>query len=505
MGAFCTPQTMTLPSYQETVEGTELPSWVSAGGRELYEQARNIAQSPFPQYMGDRTATYEDISGEEAMQYRNLDTRDTFDPFSGKYYFGGQEMADKEAYETAREEYFTPFRTGEIDFSNVMDRPEGGFGEGVAAGLYRDAPDSAGVYSDSGYIYDAMGKPIYALGDSEEAKAFNEDPSRKAYADQIIPFMTDVKSYEDLEGGFQDFEAGMGVKRSRLTPDEQRALATLRDTSYEDFLQGKDLDGDGTISDAERAESMQGILGTIGKGYLGTKDDGTARTYQDLYGDLLGGEFTIGEGTEAQKYMDIYSDAIDPAVRDIQRRTAEEQKDLAARAAQMGAFGGSRMGIQQALLESEGIQGEADLRKTALADALGFAAGRFDADRLARMDADAAARAAYETEEKGRISAMDQYKDMALTTRQLQEQQAQGLITAGEAQRLLDQKALDIAYADYLDQREYPQEMLNFALGALQGVPYETLSKGYRLTEQDQLAPSVYGQAVGGLGAIASL
>ena len=47
--------------------------------------------------------------------------------------------------------------------------------------------------------------------------------------------------------------------------------------------------------------------------------------------------------------------------------------------------------------------------------------------------------------------------------------------------------------------------MLNFALGALQGVPYETLSKGYRLTEQDQLAPSVYGQAVGGLGAIASL
>ena len=37
-----------------------------------------------------------------------------------------------------------------------------------------------------------------------------------------------------------------------------------------------------------------------------------------------------------------------------------------------------------------------------------------------------------------------------------------------------------MAYGDYLEQRNYPQEQLNFALGALQGVPYETRTIGIR-------------------------
>ena len=100
MGGNCTTPTMTtLPSYTETVKGTELPAFVAAGGRELYDQARNLAFQPFPEYGGPRSATYDDISGATEMGFNMVDTRDGFDPTTGQYYFNDQIMADKDAYE----------------------------------------------------------------------------------------------------------------------------------------------------------------------------------------------------------------------------------------------------------------------------------------------------------------------------------------------------------------------------------------------------------------------
>ena len=58
MGAICTNQPIQLPDYKETVTGTTLPGFVAAGGKELYEQARELSKSPFPQFQGERIATY---------------------------------------------------------------------------------------------------------------------------------------------------------------------------------------------------------------------------------------------------------------------------------------------------------------------------------------------------------------------------------------------------------------------------------------------------------------
>ena len=89
----------------------------------------------------------------------------------------------------------------------------------------------------------------------------------------------------------------------------------------------------------------------------------------------------------------------------------------------------------------------------------------------------------------------------------LKEEEAMGLISGGEARRRLDQAALDLAYADYLEQRQYPREMVNYALGVLKGVPYE--QKQYSLTkgvtaQPGADSPSIYGQTIGGLGSLAS-
>ncbi len=68
----------------------------------------------------------------------------------------------------------------------------------------------------------------------------------------------------------------------------------------------------------------------------------------------------------------------------------------------------------------------------------------------------------------------------------------------------MDQRALDLAYSDYVEQRERPYQMANFALGALQGVPYETRTIGLEEGRQYAQSPSIYGQTIGGLGSLAS-
>ena len=59
MGAMCATSTINLPSYGETVGGTTLPAWVSAGGRALFEQSAELAKSPYPLYKGQRIASYD--------------------------------------------------------------------------------------------------------------------------------------------------------------------------------------------------------------------------------------------------------------------------------------------------------------------------------------------------------------------------------------------------------------------------------------------------------------
>jgi len=379
MAGGCNQSFLNLPSYGETVGGTTLPAWVSAGGKALFENAAAIAGSPYPQYSGSRIATYDG---------------------------------------------------------------------------------------------------------------------------------------------------------SKLTPEERQAASILSEGagSYEPYL-----------NESERlAQGLgQGYDSASRSDLLGPAYQGASR--QDLLGDyqgatrqeLLGDDFSL---ESAQPYLDIYQGAADPAVREVERQTQLAQNNARAKAAMSGSFGGSRLGISEAMLGSEGAIAAGDLRAKAAQEGLGFAANRFDtdragrfsaeqtmrsgaeqdrsarfnaesamrgqydADRASRFGAEDALRSAYATEEGARQTQQNIYQNMAPMVQGLQEQAAAGLISTGEARRRLDQMALDMAYSDYTDQRNYPQQMVNFALGALQGTPYNTTNYSQTMQQQYAAQPSVYGQAIGALG-----
>jgi hypothetical protein len=439
MGGFCTQSYENIPSYTESIEGTTLPAWVSAGGKALFENAAAIASSPYPQYSGQRIASYDGskLTPEEQRAARILSEG------AGSY-----------------EPYL-----------NEAERLAQGLGQGY---------DSA--------------------------------------------------SRSELLG-----PAYQGASRSELLGDYQGASR-------------QDLIGD------YQGASRQDLIGD----YQGATRE-----------ELLGDPFSL---ESAQPFLDMYQGAADPAVREVERQTALAQNAARASAAKSGAFGGSRLGISEAMLGSEGATAAGDLRARAAQEGLGFAANRFDTDRAgrfqaeqtmragaeadraarfgaesalrsgaeadrsarfgaesamrsgaeadrsarfgaesamrgqydtdrsARFGAEDALRSAYTTEEGARLQQQSIYQSMGPMIQGLQEQAAAGLISTGEARRKLDQMALNLAYGDYEQQRAYPQQMVNFALGALQGTPYNTTSYGNTLTQQYAAQPSIYGQSIGALG-----
>ena len=262
---------------------------------------------------------------------------------------------------------------------------------------------------------------------------------------------------------------------SRLTDDERQGMSILR-KGAESYMPYMNRAGE--------------VADTLGAGY-----DPMSRE------ELMGDPFSL---ESAQPYMDIYQSAMDPAVREIEEQTLRAQNDARARASTGGGAFGSRLGIMEGTVAGEGAQAAGDLRAGAAREGLGFASGRFDTDRQARFGADTQARQAYETNEASRIQQMDAYQGMAPMVQDLQTQAAAGLIGAGEARRQLDQQALDLAYADYLDQKMYPQEMLNFTLGALAGTPYNTINRSYGTGSQMTANPSLFGQTLAGMGGLAS-
>lgn len=330
--------------------------------------------------------------------------------------------------------------------------------------------------------------------------------------------------------------ASYGADGNLLTEDEQLAAQILRDGagSYQPFL-----------------DKASGVADTLGQGFDGATrgellgDPYSGMSESDLMGnyqgasrdELLGGGFSL---ESAQPYLDIYQGAQDASIRELERQTARNQMQTRANAATSGSFGGSRLGISEAMLGSEGAMGAADLRARAAAEGLGFAADRFDTDRTARFnaedvmrgqfdtdrgarfdreasnragyDADRSSRFAaedtlrsgYQSDEANRIQQMSAYQNLAPLTQSLQMQAAQGLISSGEARRRLDQAVLDMAREEEAMQENKAFERVNFALGALQGVPYQQKTFGYKLGATTGTGPSIFGQTVGLAGSAAT-
>jgi hypothetical protein len=433
MGGFCTPTYTPLPSSEETVEGTEIPSWVAAAGRTLFERSAELANSDYPLYTGARTATYTD----------------------------GSNLTD------AERQGMGILTSGAENYMPYMNR----------------ASDIAGTL---GRGYDAMSSSEL-MGDpySGASRADLEGNFKGLSSDELLGNYQGA-TREELLGNYQ------GATREELLGDPFNLSSAQ---PYMDIYQSS-MDPAVREIEKQTLQAQNQARATAARGgggfgsRLGIMEATTAGEGSRAAGDLRAQAAKEGLGFAAGRF-DTDRAARAATENTMRNRfTQDQQSRFGAEDVMRGQFMEDRQG-RMSVEDTRRAQAESD--RAARFGAEDVMYGRYGDQRAARFGAQESMRTGFETEEASRIAQMNAYQNMAPLISDLQNQAAAGLISVGEAQRQLDQRALDLAYADYIDQKEYPYEQLNFAMGALSGTPYNKINRGYNMSTKMAANPSVYG------------
>ena len=166
-------------------------------------------------------------------------------------------------------------------------------------------------------------------------------------------------------------------------------------------------------------------------------------------------------GEEVGKYMSPYMDEV--IARQKQGATEDYLAQLpqgSAQAISAGAFGGSREGVQRGIGQSKFLDRLADIEATGRQQAFDKAAGLFQADRAADVQA----------EQLG-LGAATQFAGLGERRRMGAIDDAKLLETIGKAGMGREQAGLDLAYQDFVRQQAFPQERLGLFSSVLRGIP----------------------------------
>ena len=184
-----------------------------------------------------------------------------------------------------------------------------------------------------------------------------------------------------------------------------------------------------------------------------------------------------------QQYMNPYTQNVsDLAMQDLQRANMINQQANAQRAAQAGAFGGSRQGV----LEAETNRNYFD---TAARTAAGLRSQAFEsAMGLAGTDITNALRGAALQGEGAQLLA-----NLGLTQRATGLENIDVLNKMGEQQRAIDQSKRTAAYEEFARKMGYPKEQLSYLTSVLSTMPNVT-------TQTATTTPSILQQGESLLG-----
>ena len=199
---------------------------------------------------------------------------------------------------------------------------------------------------------------------------------------------------------------------------------------------------------------------------------------------------------QAQQYMSPYIQNVldvqkQQAILDFQRQQAGRD----ASAVQAGAFGGSRGAVQQSLA-NEALQRQlGDIQATGQQRAFEQEQQQFGADREARLAA-----------ERQGLSAAESLSGQSAQLAALGEKARAGDIESAQLlekiakdRQAREQAGLDLAYEDFVRQRDMPREDLTFLSSILRGVPVQPSTETTKFQQYNPVK-DLLGTGIAGLG-----
>ncbi len=190
----------------------------------------------------------------------------------------------------------------------------------------------------------------------------------------------------------------------------------------------------------------------------------------------------------AQAYMDPYTqNVLGVQEQMLQRRFNEQQGGRDAAAVEAGAFGGSRQAITDQMAQRDMNEQLNLMQKEGMQQAYMTGSDIFARDEQARQAAAGIGLGA--SEQLAKLGGMQQSMGF---------DRGDQLMRAGSMQQGQEQAGLDLAYQDFINQRDQPRQQLNFYSSILRGVPISAQSE----VSSYEAPPNPYSQMLGlGLGA----
>ena len=218
-------------------------------------------------------------------------------------------------------------------------------------------------------------------------------------------------------------------------------------------------------------DARQKARGIAGSGIAGLPQ-AQAATTAGIGRALQGMGYQAGQfdSDAAAQYMSPYMQQVvdvqkERAILDAQRQGAGR----AAQAVQSGAFGGSRAAIQEGMAQEALGRQLAEIQASGQQQAFEQAQQQFERDRSARADAERLGLGAAELV-GGQARGL---ADLGRLAREGDIESARLLEQVGKDITARDQAGLDLAYQDFVRQRDYPREQLQFLSSVLRGVPVQ--------------------------------
>jgi hypothetical protein len=195
-------------------------------------------------------------------------------------------------------------------------------------------------------------------------------------------------------------------------------------------------------------------------------------------------------GTDLSPYMNPYIQNVLDVQKNRATQTYQEQqagRDAAAVAA--GAFGGDRRFVQDSLATRDLNQQMQEMDATGLAAAFDRGTSLFQNDEENRRLGSALSLSGAQTQ--GALSQTQQDMKLGL---------AEALSGVGAKKQQREQAGLDLAYQDFVNQRDYPKQQAQFYQSLISGTPVTPSSTSSTTTPAPDFLSQLLGLAVGGAG-----
>ena len=221
--------------------------------------------------------------------------------------------------------------------------------------------------------------------------------------------------------------------------------------------------------------------------------------------------FDPGEFTSdiAASYMSPYTqNVVDVQKREAARDAEMQLQHLQSRAAQSQAYGGYRHGQQESNLSRQLAQQLGDIQARGQAAGYEDAYSRFIADREGRLAGAKLGLEGLGVDQQGRQlrqQALSSLSTLAPQAAKSEQERLAALQGVGMARRGMTQEQMDMAYQDFLRQRDYPKSQIEWYSEILRGLTPQPNQQVETFSQRPGAFQTLAGLGLGGLGLYKSL